>query len=279
LFFGRIEKNSGAKKAIEIAKRIRMKLIITGSVYDQVFFENDVQPHVDGNRIKYVTIDEIKKIDDLFGGAYALLYPEKCDASYILPAIESMACGTPVITLNYGSIPELIVEGKTGFLISDAEEAVDAISRIPLINRRECRKHVEEHFTAARMVDDYRAVYERIVRQTTREEHRPWGYYKVLADETDYKIKQIVVYPGKRLSLQRHKHRTEHWYIVEGEAIVTRNDEEIYLKKGQYVDIPLTALHRIQNNGAENMAFIEVQTGDYFGEDDIERMEDDFGRL
>jgi len=111
-----------------------------------------------------------------------------------------------------------------------------------------------------------------------REDHRPWGYYQVLADEPEYKAKKIVVYPGRRLSLQRHRLRSEHWYVVQGEAMVTRNEEDIRLEKGQAVDIPQGAWHRIMNPGNENMVFIEVQTGDYFGEDDIERREDDYGR-
>ena len=70
------------------------------------------------------------------------------------------------------------------------------------------------------------------------EDHRPWGYYQVLSDEPDHKVKRIVVYPGKRLSLQRHRQRAEHWYILKGEAIVTRDHEELRLKSGQSVDIP-----------------------------------------
>jgi mannose-6-phosphate isomerase len=110
------------------------------------------------------------------------------------------------------------------------------------------------------------------------ENRRPWGYYQVLSDEPDHKVKRIVVYPGKRLSLQRHRRRAEHWYILFGEAIVTRNDEQLHLRGGESIDIPRGAIHRVMNPGTKNMAFIEVQTGDYFGEDDIERLEDDFGR-
>jgi mannose-6-phosphate isomerase len=110
------------------------------------------------------------------------------------------------------------------------------------------------------------------------EDHRPWGYYKVLADEDDHKVKRIVVYPGQRLSLQRHQHRAEHWYIIRGKAIVCRNDEEFSLQAGSSVDIPQFSWHRISNPGTDNMVFIEVQKGDYFGEDDIERSEDDYGR-
>jgi mannose-6-phosphate isomerase len=112
-----------------------------------------------------------------------------------------------------------------------------------------------------------------------REDHRPWGYYQVLVDEPGYKVKTIVVYPGKRLSLQRHRHRAEHWFMAQGQAIVTLNEEEIGLQKGQAIDIPQQAWHRIQNPGNEELVFIEVQTGVYFGEDDIERAEDDYGRI
>ncbi|MCE5249723.1 phosphomannose isomerase type II C-terminal cupin domain [bacterium] len=112
-----------------------------------------------------------------------------------------------------------------------------------------------------------------------REEHRPWGYYIVLADEPDHKVKQIVVYPGKRLSLQSHRRRSEHWHVVSGEAIVTLDDRHVPRKAGESVDIPLGARHRVENSGAENLVFVEIQRGDYFGEDDIERYEDDFGRL
>jgi mannose-6-phosphate isomerase-like protein (cupin superfamily) len=128
------------------------------------------------------------------------------------------------------------------------------------------------------VVTDYLRVYDRIQRLCRREDHRPWGYYQVLLDEPTQKVKKIVVYPGQRLSLQRHQQRAEHWFVVAGQALVTRNDVEIPLGAGQAVDIPRGAWHRIRNPGADNMAFIEVQTGDYFGEDDIERAEDDYGR-
>ena len=110
------------------------------------------------------------------------------------------------------------------------------------------------------------------------EDHRPWGYFRVLADEADHKVKRIVVYPGQRLSLQRHGKRAEHWFFVEGKAVVTRNGEEIQVRKGDHVNIPRGAWHRVQNPGRSNVTFIEVQTGDYFGEDDIERAQDDYGR-
>ena len=110
-------------------------------------------------------------------------------------------------------------------------------------------------------------------------DHRPWGHYVILSDEPDHKVKRILVLPGERLSLQRHQQRSEHWYVVEGKAMVTRNEEETALQRGQAIDIPQGVWHRIQNLGTENLVFIEVQTGKYFGEDDIERTKDDYGRV
>ena len=107
---------------------------------------------------------------------------------------------------------------------------------------------------------------------------RPWGHYVVLSDEADHKVKRITVDPGQRLSLQRHDRRAEHWYVVAGVAVVTRDDDRIELTAGDAVDIPLGAAHRIHNPGKGPLVFIEVQRGDYFGEDDIERLEDDYGR-
>lgn len=133
-------------------------------------------------------------------------------------------------------------------------------------------------FTPEQLVEDYLGIYRKIHADRGREDHRPWGFYKVLEDEPRHKVKRIVVYPGQRLSLQRHQRRAEHWLVVEGRARVVRNDEILELETGEAVDIPRRAWHRVMNPGNVNMAFIEVQTGDYFGEDDIERSEDDYGR-
>ena len=110
------------------------------------------------------------------------------------------------------------------------------------------------------------------------EDHRPWGHFCVLEDAPRHKVKRIVIQPGQRLSLQKHGRRREHWFILEGEAVVTRNDEEIRLSAGEAIDIPEGAWHRVKNAGTAPLVFVEVQTGDYFGEDDITRAEDDYGR-
>ena len=110
-------------------------------------------------------------------------------------------------------------------------------------------------------------------------EKRPWGSYEVLSDEGDHKVKRIELNPHCRLSDQRHKRRQEHWFVVRGTGVVTLEGKEITLHKGQSLEIPLGACHRIANPGTTGLAFIEVQTGEYFGEDDIERLEDDYGRV
>jgi mannose-6-phosphate isomerase len=107
---------------------------------------------------------------------------------------------------------------------------------------------------------------------------RPWGTYTVLLNGEDHKVKEITVNPGQRLSLQRHKKREEHWFIHKGEALVTIDRTVHTLSVGQYIDIPRGSMHRIENAGKGPLVFIEIQTGDYFGEDDIERIDDDYAR-
>jgi mannose-6-phosphate isomerase len=108
---------------------------------------------------------------------------------------------------------------------------------------------------------------------------RPWGNYTVLDDDApDHKVKRIVVHPGKRLSYQMHHKRAEHWFIVTGTALVTLDGKDITVKAGESIDIPREGRHRIANPGDTDVVFIEVQHGTYFGEDDIVRFDDDYGR-
>ncbi|HUP72087.1 MAG TPA: phosphomannose isomerase type II C-terminal cupin domain [Acidimicrobiales bacterium] len=109
-------------------------------------------------------------------------------------------------------------------------------------------------------------------------EARPWGSFTVLDDAMTHKVKTITVNPGHRLSYQRHHQRAEHWFVVTGTATVTVDDSEHTLQQGDHVDIPLMAWHRIENRGDDDLVFVEVQHGAYFGEDDIERRSDDYGR-
>ena len=107
---------------------------------------------------------------------------------------------------------------------------------------------------------------------------RPWGRYYVISDEPNYKIKKIEVKPGQRLSYQYHENRSESWTIVEGIGTLTLDGKNIDLMEGDNIKIPTNAKHRISNNGLNKLVFIEVQTGTYFGEDDIIRIEDDYNR-
>lgn len=113
---------------------------------------------------------------------------------------------------------------------------------------------------------------------TNEHDERPWGSYTVLEDSPTHKVKRLDVTPGSRLSYQRHERRAEHWFVVAGAALVTLDDVEHRLEAGQAIDIPRGAAHRIANPGPEPLTFVEVQHGEYFGEDDIERIDDDFGR-
>ncbi|MBN8554726.1 MAG: phosphomannose isomerase type II C-terminal cupin domain [Deltaproteobacteria bacterium] len=109
-------------------------------------------------------------------------------------------------------------------------------------------------------------------------EERPWGRFKNLLDVDFTKVKIIEVDAGKRLSYQSHTKRRESWTVAKGEAVVILNDKEIFLKVGEHIDIPLGAKHRLENRSSEKLSIIEVQTGTYFGEDDIKRYQDDWGR-
>ncbi|MGO9198187.1 MAG: phosphomannose isomerase type II C-terminal cupin domain [Acidimicrobiales bacterium] len=110
-------------------------------------------------------------------------------------------------------------------------------------------------------------------------DERPWGSYTVLDDAEGHKVKRIVVQPGHRLSYQLHSRRAEHWFVVAGEGAVTLDGEVVAVTAGRAVDVPIGTPHRIENTGECELVFIEVQHGEYFGEDDIVRLEDDFGRV
>ena len=109
-------------------------------------------------------------------------------------------------------------------------------------------------------------------------EERPWGYYTVLYSDETCQVKKITVNPGKRISLQSHKFRAEHWFIVSGQGIAELDGNQIGVGQGNSIDVPIGSKHRISCGEGETLIFIEVQTGSSFAEDDIVRYEDDFGR-
>ena len=116
------------------------------------------------------------------------------------------------------------------------------------------------------------------MRKRNKAEERPWGTYEVLEDRKHYKLKEIIVKPGERLSYQSHHQRTEVWTIVAGNGIVTLEGQELDAYPGRCFYIPRESKHRVECNGKNPLVFVEVQVGDYFGEDDIVRYEDDYGR-
>jgi mannose-6-phosphate isomerase len=114
---------------------------------------------------------------------------------------------------------------------------------------------------------------------TGERDERPWGSFAVLDDQPGHKVKRMVVKPGQRLSYQRHAQRSEHWFVVAGHGQVTLDGVSHESAEGDAIDIPAGVAHRIENPGSVDLVFIEVQHGTYFGEDDIVRLEDDYGRL
>ncbi|MGB5830456.1 MAG: glycosyltransferase [Thiohalocapsa sp.] len=276
LFFGRIHQDKGVHEAIHVARRTGIRLVIAGIVQDEEYFREQVEPLIDGSSVEYIGSVGPDRRQDVLGGALALLHLIHFDEPFGLSVVESMACGTPVIAFGRGSMPEIIRDGSTGFLVEDVDQAVQAVGRIDTIARRRCRDEVEARFTSQRMADEYLAVYQKIL--DDRENHRPWGQYQNLLERDDHKIKELIINPGQRLSLQQHQRRAEHWTLVSGEALVTLGENEILLKPGQSVDIPRGAVHRILNPGEIPLVLVEVQMGDYFEEDDIIRLEDDYGR-
>jgi glycosyltransferase involved in cell wall biosynthesis len=163
LFFGRIHQDKGVREALSIARACGKKLIVAGIIQDHAYYDQYVAPHIDNDTVVYVGSVGPAERNRLLGKACALLHPIQFDEPFGLSVIESMACGTPVIAFNRGSMPELIENGKSGFLVDNVDRAIESVARIKEIDRATCRRHVERHFTVDRMVDAYITVYEMIL--------------------------------------------------------------------------------------------------------------------
>jgi glycosyltransferase involved in cell wall biosynthesis len=163
LFFGRIHPDKGAVEAIEAARRTGRRLIMAGIVQDAAYHERNVAPAIDGKRVVYNgAVGGVARARTL-GSARALLHLINFDEPFGLSVIEAMACGTPVIACNRGSMPELIDHGVTGFLVDDLDGAVEAIARIDEIDRAACRAAVAARFTVDRMADRYVSLYGKLL--------------------------------------------------------------------------------------------------------------------
>ncbi|MDR5695907.1 MAG: glycosyltransferase family 4 protein [Armatimonadota bacterium] len=164
LFVGRIARVKGIHLAIEVAKRTGMPLILAGIVppEEEEYFHTQVSPHIDGEQIRFIGPAEHPLRNQLYAGAYAFLHLIQYHEAFGLTMIEAMACGTPVIAIGMGSVPEIVAHGRTGFIVHGVEEAVEAVERIPRISREACRTWVAQRFHAQRMVDQHIEVYERV---------------------------------------------------------------------------------------------------------------------
>jgi glycosyltransferase involved in cell wall biosynthesis len=167
LFFGRIHPDKGTKECIDVAKKTGMKLIIAGIIQDREYFDLQVKPHLDDDRITYAGSVGPEKRDKLLGSAYALLHPINFDEPFGLSVVEAMACGTPVIAFRHGSMTEIISNCTTGFLVQDLDDMAGAVNKIKQLDRFQCRKWIKERFSADRMVQDYIRVYEKIIESGT----------------------------------------------------------------------------------------------------------------
>lgn len=165
VWLGRIHYGKGMWEAVHAAKETKSNLIAAGNMTcesDEKYFKT-VEPMIDGKKIKYIGEVGPKKKNSLLGSAIALLFPIRWEEPFGLVMAEAMACGTPVIAFKRGSVPEIVKHGKTGFVVEDEKGMIDAMKNIGKIDRLECRKHVEKHFTIEKMVVAYEAVYEKII--------------------------------------------------------------------------------------------------------------------
>ena len=167
LFFARFHPEKGAHLAIEIAKRAGVRLKLAGIPHDETYFRELVEPHIDGDAVQFLGHVKGKARDELVGGALALVHMTTRPERFGLTLIEAMACGTPVLGARMGSIPEIVVDGVTGFLCDDVPDAVAKVSRLAALSRRACRAHVESTFSLERMVDRYIGAYAEALRLGT----------------------------------------------------------------------------------------------------------------
>ncbi len=168
LYLGRLNKEKGVITAIKVAERAGVKIIVAGNVVgakESLFFVHELQPFLNKDNVQFVgQVDFDKKIE-LLKNAKGLLFPIDRREPFGLVMIEAMACGAPVIAFNKGSVPEVVEHGKTGFIVNTEEEMIESMGRVGEIDRRACRKRVEEKFTLTRMVSEYETIYKNILNE------------------------------------------------------------------------------------------------------------------
>ncbi len=163
LFLGRIHHDKGVVEALDLAERTGLQLLIAGIVQDERYYDELVAPRVDGERIRYLGPVGPERRGDLLGRARALVHLVNFEEPFGFSVVEAMACGTPVVAHARGSLPEIVRSGENGFLVSSPDEAAAAVDAAPDLDRAAVRASVERRFAVDRMVDDYLALYRRIV--------------------------------------------------------------------------------------------------------------------
>ncbi len=168
LFFGRIHPDKGTANAIEVARLAGRRLDIAGIIQDDAYFRDHIEPHIDGEHVRYLGPVSAAERTDVLGQAHALLHLIDFDEPFGFSVVEAMACGTPVIATARGSMAELIDHGSTGYLVTDSAEAVDAVGRVADLDRDAVRAATVQRFDAATMVDEYVSVYRAILSRAHR---------------------------------------------------------------------------------------------------------------
>lgn len=163
IFLGRIHPDKGTHLAIEVARKSSRKLVIAGIIQDETYFKEKVEPEIDGSQIVYIGPVGPRERNELFQDAYALLHLNTIPERFGLVLVEAGASGVPVIAMDKGSCKEVIVNGETGFLVQDVDEAVQILGRIHKINRNKCHERVEKHFSLSVMVSHYEKIYQKIL--------------------------------------------------------------------------------------------------------------------
>ena len=163
VFLGRFHPEKGTHLAIEIAKRSGVRLKIAAIAQDEAYFDEFVAPHVDGDRVQFLGAVERVERNALLGGALGLVHMTTRPERFGLTMVEAMACGTPVLGARMGSVPEIVVDGVTGFLCDTVDDAVARVAELPRLERSACRARVSSTFSVTRMIDGYLAAYERAI--------------------------------------------------------------------------------------------------------------------
>ena len=167
VFLGRFHPEKGTHLAIEIARRAGVRLKLAGIQHDAEYFRREVEPHIDGDRVQFLGAVEREARNELLGGALGLVHMTTRPERFGLTLIEAMACGTPVLGAKMGSIPEIVVDGETGYLCTSVDDAVVKVQNLVRIDRRRCRAHVEASFSLERMIDRYLVAYREALRLGT----------------------------------------------------------------------------------------------------------------